>query len=92
MEDKRYNGWVNYETWLVNLWIDNDQGEHEYWQEQTEAEIKDSYNRGCDRDTATLRSGLVRDRRAHGCRLRLATGTRRGIRPRRRYPLTECRP
>jgi len=24
-----YNGWVNYETWLVALWIDNDQGLYE---------------------------------------------------------------
>jgi hypothetical protein len=29
---KGYNGWVNYETWLVNLWIDNDFGS-DYWQE-----------------------------------------------------------
>lgn len=29
-----YNGWANYETWLVNLWIDNEQGDQEYWQEQ----------------------------------------------------------
>ena len=21
---ERYNGWTNYETWVVNLWIDND--------------------------------------------------------------------
>ena len=28
-EDKRYNGWANYETWLVALWLDNDQGTHE---------------------------------------------------------------
>lgn len=24
MTDKTYNGWTNYETWLVNLWIQND--------------------------------------------------------------------
>lgn len=30
--DKKYNGWANYETWLVNLWIDNDFGS-DYWQE-----------------------------------------------------------
>ena len=26
-----YNGWTNYETWNVKLWLDNDQGEHDYW-------------------------------------------------------------
>jgi len=28
-KDHTYNGWTNYETWLVALWIDNDQGTHE---------------------------------------------------------------
>ena len=26
-----YNGWTNYETWCVNLWITNDQGTQSYW-------------------------------------------------------------
>ena len=30
---KEYNGWYNYETWLVKLWIDNEQGSCEYWDE-----------------------------------------------------------
>jgi hypothetical protein len=25
-DEERYNGWKNYETWLVALWIDNDKG------------------------------------------------------------------
>ena len=25
MSGKKYNGWSNYETWAVNLWIDNDE-------------------------------------------------------------------
>ena len=33
MEDEKYNGWTNYETWLVKLWMDNDQGSYNYWQE-----------------------------------------------------------
>lgn len=26
-----YNGWTNYETWVVNLWMDNEEGSHDYW-------------------------------------------------------------
>tara|TARA_R100001086_G_scaffold217162_1_gene133508 strand:- start:6010 stop:6330 length:321 start_codon:yes stop_codon:yes gene_type:complete len=31
-EDHTYNGWSNYETWLVNLWLDNEP----YTQEEVE--------------------------------------------------------
>ena len=30
-EPQRYNGWRNYETWLVGLWIDNDEGSYRKW-------------------------------------------------------------
>lgn len=30
---KEYNGWYNYETWLVKLWIDNEEGSSRYWDE-----------------------------------------------------------
>lgn len=36
---EQYNGWKNYETWLVNLWIDND-GAAEHWRERAE-EVRD---------------------------------------------------
>jgi hypothetical protein len=32
--DKTYNGWTNYETWAVALWLDNDEGSHDHWREQ----------------------------------------------------------
>ena len=33
-EDKTYNGWTNYETWNVALWIGNEQGSQDFWQER----------------------------------------------------------
>ena len=33
MNAKEYNGWTNYETWNVKLWIDNDEGSQSYWAE-----------------------------------------------------------
>ena len=33
METETYNGWTNYETWAVALWIDNDHGLHTCWRE-----------------------------------------------------------
>jgi hypothetical protein len=41
MSDTTYNGWKNYETWLVNLWFTNDQ----YTSEEVNrvvSEIKDA--------------------------------------------------
>ena len=31
-----YNGWSNYETWNVKLWIDNDQGLQEHYTERAQ--------------------------------------------------------
>ena len=30
MNNKKYNGWNNYETWVTALWIDNDYGTYQY--------------------------------------------------------------
>jgi hypothetical protein len=34
-EAKTYNGWKNYETWVVKLWMDNDEGSYKYWESRT---------------------------------------------------------
>jgi hypothetical protein len=28
-----YNGWTNYETWAVSLWVDNEPTSYQYWRE-----------------------------------------------------------
>ena len=33
MEQETYNGWKNYETWLLNLWITNEEGTLSYVKE-----------------------------------------------------------
>ncbi len=35
----RYEGWTNYETWAVHLWLTNEQGDYHYWREQAETHI-----------------------------------------------------
>ena len=30
-KEDTYNGWTNYETWAVNLWLENDKRTWEYW-------------------------------------------------------------
>lgn len=33
--DTSYEGWKNYPTWVVKLWLDNDEGTQDYWTERT---------------------------------------------------------
>jgi hypothetical protein len=45
-----YNGWSNYETWVVNLWMDNEQGSQDFIRETAkeiyaEAKATDSWTR-----------------------------------------------
>lgn len=40
--DEKYNGWKNYETWAVALWIDNEQWSQEYARELAEQATTDS--------------------------------------------------
>lgn len=36
-----YNGWTNYETWAVKLWLDNEQHTQEYWGERAKELLRD---------------------------------------------------
>jgi hypothetical protein len=34
MTKNEYNGWYNYETWAVNLWLDSEESSQNYWNER----------------------------------------------------------
>jgi len=35
-EQQGYNGWTNFETWAVNIWISSEEGDYLHWQEVAE--------------------------------------------------------
>ena len=45
IQDETYNGYANYETWLLCLWIDNDQGFQEMAREFAQEQTGDAYER-----------------------------------------------
>lgn len=36
MTKKEYNGWTNYETWAVNLWMDNEESSQRYYSQMAD--------------------------------------------------------
>lgn len=42
-DDKKYNGWNTYETWLVNLWIDGNEYINEMAQESYNDAVSSQY-------------------------------------------------
>lgn len=57
MTQKEYNGWTNYETWVVNLWMDNDEGSQNYWN----GRAQEIYNEAEASDYSTREQNAVRD-------------------------------
>jgi len=40
MNRKEYNGWYNYETWCVNLWLTNEESSANYWCEAAQLSFR----------------------------------------------------
>ena len=51
MEDQTYNGWKNYPTWAVNLWLNNDEGLYNEARERTSNAV---WERGTGNASKTL--------------------------------------
>lgn len=48
-EKPTYNGWSNYETWAVNLWLSNEEGCYRYWTDRTRELIAECADEDADR-------------------------------------------
>lgn len=86
MTDKTYNGWTNYETWAVAIWIDNDQGSSEHWNERAQeayddAEAGKSYASQTRMDAAkgALAAELRDSHEEQGEELGLLDGSKTGV-------------
>lgn len=55
--DSKYNGWRNYETWLANLWLNNDQGTYWFWCE----EARDAWRYAATTDYLTRQQSARRE-------------------------------
>ena len=71
-EEKGYNGWTNYETWVVKLWIDNEENSYNYWQERAQElkeeggehitlSLADKLKEGYDEDNPLEEAGVYTD-------------------------------
>lgn len=46
-EESGYNGWKNYETWCVHLWLTNEEPSYRYWREEARRHVEEAA--GCSR-------------------------------------------
>ena len=62
MSDKKCNGWSNYETWLVNLWFDNQEYSQTVLRQFAKDSIRCAELHGRDRDNAAYEcSKMIRN-------------------------------
>jgi hypothetical protein len=43
MTDEDYNGWKNYPTWAVHLWLTNEESDYDYWRNATLGVLREDW-------------------------------------------------
>lgn len=64
MTKNEYNGWFNYETWAVSLWIDNEEGSYNHWRDRAREIVEESKDRPSANARLTGREPFTAQERA----------------------------
>lgn len=59
--DTSYNGWKNYETWAVGLWIDNEEGSYNEAEEMAERAKEEAAEERGDRTARGILADMLKD-------------------------------
>jgi hypothetical protein len=71
-EKPTYNGWANYQTWAVNLWLMNEQASYTYWGERTRAVLGSSEAGGDRGEAVRMLADELRDALQEECTIEKA--------------------
>ena len=58
-DEKGYNGWKNYETWAVKLWMDNDEGSQRLFEDLARVHVKESGDKAGYGLTRAVKDNIV---------------------------------
>ena len=58
-DEKGYNGWTNYETWAVKLWMDNDEGSQGFYRGLAARYVKEIGKEKATHTLAVVVKGII---------------------------------
>lgn len=58
---ERYNGWTNYETWNLALWLGNESGSEDYWRERAEEAYREASGDDRKHDAACVVADALKE-------------------------------
>lgn len=72
-EKPTYNGWSNYETWVVNLWLSNEEGSYRYWMDRTREVIAECTDDDDDRSALSRLAEELKESTHEACAIEKAS-------------------
>ena len=74
MQRNEYNGWTNYETWAVNLWMSNDEGSQAHYDELARDLLSEDDDPEDEVDRVCQLADMLKDEHEEGAEVCGASG------------------